>query len=447
MPRPPRTPEETPQETFAASPVPAEAAAAPLPAAAPVGSARSVAPRQLWLALGLYLLSATTTFTGVAWLASRAELADREARIQELERVAEAAKRQRQNVETRLLRAIEDLDATAEHQRETIQRLGELHAQLRYELTLTGQELQAVAEERDAAQELAESLDSGVKDQELLHRKIATERGSLLAKLASLEAKLAAVEEEREAAKRTEGGLRRRLAAMEARLAEARSQEEDEAPVASRRTVTGAAAVVERALARAGVDIQSLLARVGEGAAGQGGPLEPARALDGVRLASAEPAPDLAATARRLQAVDRLIEVLPLAAPLGDYKLMSGFGVRQDPITRRRAVHAGLDFSAGADARIAVTGHGKVVSAGRDGSYGLAVVIDHGLGITTRYAHLKSIAVEAGQQVAPGRIVGIMGSTGRSTGRHLHYEVRIDGKAVDPLPFLEAGKQLHVRKG
>src|SRR3954471_22315674 len=115
---------------------------------------------------------------------------------------------------------------------------------------------------------------------------------------------------------------------------------------------------------------------------------------------------------------------------------------RIDPFTRGPAMHTGLDFKAeyGADAR--ATAAGTVTAAEYSGGYGRMVEIDHGNGLSTRYAHLSSIRVVAGQKVAAGALVGHVGSTGRSTGAHLHYETRIDGVPVDPRRFLRAGARL-----
>ena len=102
------------------------------------------------------------------------------------------------------------------------------------------------------------------------------------------------------------------------------------------------------------------------------------------------------------------------------------------------ALHAGLDLREETGAPVRATAGGKVVSAGWSGGYGNMVEIEHGNDMSTRYGHLSSISVSEGQSIAPGAILGRVGSTGRSTGPHLHYEVRVDGEAVDPVRFLRA---------
>lgn len=141
--------------------------------------------------------------------------------------------------------------------------------------------------------------------------------------------------------------------------------------------------------------------------------------------------------------VDRLTRALtrvPYRAPvLGEIELSSGFGVRSDPFLGRPAMHTGLDFRASTGDPVRATASGKVVSAGWAGGYGRMVEIDHGNGLATRYGHMSKISVRVGDQIQIGQVVGEVGSTGRSTGPHLHYETRIDGEAVDPQRFLRAG--------
>jgi murein DD-endopeptidase MepM/ murein hydrolase activator NlpD len=120
----------------------------------------------------------------------------------------------------------------------------------------------------------------------------------------------------------------------------------------------------------------------------------------------------------------------------------SSFGVRRDPILRTPALHAGIDFRAAVGTPVRATGAGKVVRAGWNGGFGRMVEIDHGSGLTTRYAHLSKIGVRQGERLDSGDIVGEAGSSGRSTGPHLHYEVRRNGDALDPLRFLKVGKKI-----
>jgi murein DD-endopeptidase MepM/ murein hydrolase activator NlpD len=142
----------------------------------------------------------------------------------------------------------------------------------------------------------------------------------------------------------------------------------------------------------------------------------------------------------QVERLNSAVAAMPLRRPVhGEIDMTSSFGVRLDPFLSRPAMHTGIDFRGDTGEAIHVTAGGKVVSAGWSGGYGRMVEVDHGNGLATRYGHLSEIDVEIGQTVKAGQTVGRMGSTGRSTGPHLHYETRIDGEAVNPQKFLHAG--------
>lgn len=150
----------------------------------------------------------------------------------------------------------------------------------------------------------------------------------------------------------------------------------------------------------------------------------------------------LDAALNRLETVRGTAKRLPFANPAPGHEITSRFGNRPDPFFGGLAMHAGIDFRAPTGSEIRSTGAGKVVSAGFSGGYGNMVEIDHGLGLSTRYGHMSRILVSAGDVVEPGQILGLSGSTGRSTGPHLHYEVRKNGDPIDPMRFLNAGMKL-----
>jgi murein DD-endopeptidase MepM/ murein hydrolase activator NlpD len=133
-------------------------------------------------------------------------------------------------------------------------------------------------------------------------------------------------------------------------------------------------------------------------------------------------------------------QTLPLARPTTDGTKSSGFGVRFDPFTHRPAYHSGLDFAGRYATPVYATGPGVVSFTGQRSGYGNVVEIDHGRGLKTRYAHLSAFAVHTGQRVGVGQRIAAMGSTGRSTGTHLHYEVWVNGRAQNPGRFLKAGQ-------
>jgi murein DD-endopeptidase MepM/ murein hydrolase activator NlpD len=142
--------------------------------------------------------------------------------------------------------------------------------------------------------------------------------------------------------------------------------------------------------------------------------------------------------------LNELLDSMPTSWPMRNSRTTSRFGMRQDPITRRQARHLGMDLVSRGSHQVLASAAGTVTFAGRDGPFGKSVRIDHGNQITTLYAHLNELNVNAGDVVDQGDIVGIMGSTGRSTGRHLHFEIHVRGKPVDPIRFL--GIANHVRE-
>jgi murein DD-endopeptidase MepM/ murein hydrolase activator NlpD len=148
-------------------------------------------------------------------------------------------------------------------------------------------------------------------------------------------------------------------------------------------------------------------------------------------------------TRAQMDRLTRTLALVPYRKPvIGEVEFTSGFGVRVDPFVGRPAMHTGLDFRAQTGDPVRATANGKVVNSSWAGGYGRMVEIDHGNGLSTRYGHLSEINVKVGEYVKIGQVIGAVGSTGRSTGPHLHYETRIDGEAVDPQKFLRAGVRL-----
>ena len=145
----------------------------------------------------------------------------------------------------------------------------------------------------------------------------------------------------------------------------------------------------------------------------------------------------------QLDQYSQTLVTVPLRKPVtGEIDMSSPFGVRMDPFLHRPAMHTGLDMRGDVGDPVHATASGRVSIAGREGGYGNMVEIEHGNGLSTRYGHLSEIDVTVGQKVRIGEVIGRIGSTGRSTGPHLHYETRVDGDAVDPQKFLRAGVRL-----
>jgi murein DD-endopeptidase MepM/ murein hydrolase activator NlpD len=140
----------------------------------------------------------------------------------------------------------------------------------------------------------------------------------------------------------------------------------------------------------------------------------------------------------RMDVLERALNGIPQVVPATVQNITSGFGYRRDPFNGSGAMHSGIDFKGAMGSPIFAAADGQVTFAGSKSGYGQAIEITHGNGMMTRYAHLSRIGVAVGQKVAAGATIGGLGSTGRSTGPHLHFEVRINDRAVNPRPFLEA---------
>ncbi len=190
--------------------------------------------------------------------------------------------------------------------------------------------------------------------------------------------------------------------------------------------IAGGIAQFERVLASTGVDVAHLFAQYGM-RTGEGGPFIPAP-----RGKYADPT----LSADKLAALSRLFNVLPVSAPLASYEVGSPFGVRGDPINGHSAFHTGMDLLAPYMTPVYATAAGVVTYSGYRDDYGKVVEIDHGNGISTRYAHLHRQTVSVGQTVAAHTQIGFLGSTGRATGPHVHYEVLVNGEPQDPAKFL-----------
>lgn len=143
-----------------------------------------------------------------------------------------------------------------------------------------------------------------------------------------------------------------------------------------------------------------------------------------------------------LQRLGNFVSVLPSADPMRRARLTSGFGMRRHPITRRPDMHAGVDYVSYDDTRIFASGPGVVKFAGENGGYGNMVSIDHGHGVETVYAHMSRIHVQPGQRVGTDTLLGRMGNTGLSTGPHLHFEVRFNGRSINPLKMFEVARNV-----
>jgi len=190
----------------------------------------------------------------------------------------------------------------------------------------------------------------------------------------------------------------------------------------------------ERVLASAGINVARLVSRFGVNHA-EGGPFMPPTRAD-------QPVGSIVAD--MIARIRGLAKTLPLSTPLEHYQLGSRFGPRRDPFNGRPAFHTGLDFDAAYMSPVYATAPGIVTYAGYRGAYGKVVEIDHGNGITTLYGHMHRYTVSVGQRVEAHTQIGLLGSTGRASGPHVHYEVIVNGQPQDPGKFMELARLVPI---
>ncbi|HZF32174.1 MAG TPA: M23 family metallopeptidase [Candidatus Angelobacter sp.] len=272
------------------------------------------------------------------------------------------------------------------------------------------------------------------------------ENGQLTQAVRGMQRTVALIADDRSALRAARNGLSAQVAFLEGRMSSMQqTQQTIMQNLTDRAHMT--VAQIEKTIIMTGLDVDGLLDAAALKTTGEGGPFIPvARSLrsteERTMLASIQ---KLDGEVGRWEHLQLILRNLPLAAPLDNYQLMSGFGERLDPFTGQRAMHAGLDLKNDLGTPVLATAPGTVIYADWMRDYGRVVEIDHGLGIHTRYAHLKAITVKVGQKVEFRQEVGKLGNSGRSTGPHLHYEVQVNGKPQDPMNFMEAGK--YVFKG
>ncbi|MEM8588464.1 MAG: peptidoglycan DD-metalloendopeptidase family protein [Pseudomonadota bacterium] len=240
------------------------------------------------------------------------------------------------------------------------------------------------------------------------------------------------------------GALQGQVGALEARISGLAAYQE-EVFAQLRLAIDDHVWAVEQGLAVTGLDIEALIEDIyGAEFYGVGGPMVPL--LDD-HIAGQ---PGWIDALQSIELTDRAVELrdvanqLPIGWPVDqDVPISSGFGPRQDPINSRSAMHQGVDFDGHYGDPIQASGPGTVVRAEWYSGYGRTIDIDHGFGLVSRYAHLQEILVEEGQPISYSDQIGLMGSSGRSTGSHLHYEVLVDGVPYDPMNFIRAGEHVY----
>ena len=353
---------------------------------------------------------------------------------QEMERSLASLQRERDGAVASLQQEMERSLASLQRERDgTV-------ASLRQELDSTEGARQELVDERSRLNQRIAGLEGELSGAR-------AEQATLGNRIAGLDTSLAEAVDRGQALRDQRDFLQRRADGLEQHLVDLRDAEQGVIERLSERTKLSVD-VIEKTVAMTGLNVDALIAQIDHAELGQGGPFVPASEEAAEFQASAE----LGSTVNQLdEQLDRwsalrmLVATLPLTAPLDQYRISSGYGERRDPVNGRKARHRGVDFAAPSRSPVYATAPGTVVFAGWRGRYGRTIEIDHGHGIRTRYSHLRKILVKAGQEVDHRGKIGLVGSSGRSTGPHVHYEVRFRGQTRNPMKFLKAGK--YVFKG
>jgi murein DD-endopeptidase MepM/ murein hydrolase activator NlpD len=387
-----------------------------------------------------FLLSFWLTITSVSYFGTQKLLSEAHERIRALEQASAERSIEARLLSNAFLEQIEDLELRAAQQQAAIAELTRTNAALQDRLAAHEQELASIAEQRNRARGLVDQMQQAIAGAEDLLGEVAEERVTLQRRLEAAQDQLGDVSGQRDASRLVEVGLRWQLAGLAHETERLRSRR-DGAPSWLQGWVLRSVEALEQLLVETGVDVAALAARAGDASApGQGGPLQVAAPDEAFAPSAGDDR--ISRNVQRLATLRRIARALPLASPLDQFHVTSPYGKRRDPFTMSWAFHPGVDLGAPRQSPVLATAPGQVVFAGRSGPYGNVVEIDHGMGILTRYAHLGTIEVARGDGVEFRHPLGVVGNTGRSTSRHLHYEIRIDDKAFDPASFLDAGRLL-----
>jgi len=297
-------------------------------------------------------------------------------------------------------------------------------------------------ESRQKNTQLLAQNDELSKDLTVSRKDLATAHGKALSVELALEkheTSLRTLIEERSVVEEDRQALTDKVAALETHLSDVHDSQTELLLKLAERTHKNLS-YAEKSVAMAGLDVEQLLQTAISKRSAKGGPYVKALANLDMPKEYEQAVIRLGYEMERWETLQKLLQALPLAAPVDQYRLTSGFGKRVDPINRRPAFHYGLDFAASVKTAIYAPAQGKVTYAGWKGSYGRFVEIDHGFGLKTRYGHLHSINVKKGQKVSFRDRIARLGNSGRSTGPHLHYEVTLNGRPINPKKFLSAGR-------
>jgi murein DD-endopeptidase MepM/ murein hydrolase activator NlpD len=360
-----------------------------------------------------------------------------EARIAELETELARAETARAEAERRASAAAGELAA----RHDALAAAAAREAALRSRAMSQAETVAALTRERDAAREAETAAQRAKSDALAMLDEAASERDELsetLLRIANALDATAVARDDAQAAAREASGALGALASDVEQERDRQARVLAEVEKAAELSI----APLEKMLRAAGVDVDSVIDKLRDGDGGAGGPFIPASLGDVAEDPTSAKAMDVIADLDRVRLLRKAAVRMPFASPLRTPRFTSSYGVRRDPINGRMAMHEGLDMPGPRGTPVMAPAEGVVTFAGTQRGYGRVVKIRHDFGFETVYAHLNRIRVQKGERVAVGHRIGDMGSTGRSTGPHLHYEIRVNGKPVNPTKFIKASRDV-----
>ncbi len=410
-------------------------------------------PFQAFVSLVLIIALGWVAFASINFGLRNQILGEKNAQISGLQASFQDVTNELRATRLRFISVAGELESKHNHMVALLQQKIELEQQL----DALSANLRAATKERDAASLEGDQLGHDLREQRAaLAARIAALQESLASSefagsalssdLKTAHKKIASVESVRESLLVAQTELSGRLDNVMGRLDRLRGYQQTFVSRILKRTESDITSL-EATIAMTGLDPAELLSDSGNSAdIAQGGPfLAFSDAPDFLRpgwneaVAFEQSVIELEYRLRRWEGLQSIVEILPMATPADNFYVSSKFGRRRDPITKRWAFHGGVDMAGPPKTSIYATAGGTVAGVSSRGPYGKSVLIDHGMGLKTRYGHLNQILVNTGQTVDFREKIGRMGSTGRSTGTHLHYEVIFNGKPLDPANFMKAG--------
>jgi murein DD-endopeptidase MepM/ murein hydrolase activator NlpD len=313
------------------------------------------------------------------------------------------------------------------------------NASLQQNLKTVSAKLKHTELERESVLAVRQSLREKLSDSESTVRSLNSENYALKDNLETIETDLQVALGERNEAMFKGTRMRRQINELDGRLVELETSEQDTVDKLTERTINFNNSM-QRVVELAGLNPKQILQINSSFTKGQGGPFIAAKP-DGKPASKLKASLiDLEKHLLQSEGLQDIMSRLPLAPPLTSYRITSAFGKRRDPINKKWSAHYGLDMGSPFKAAVYVAAPGIVKFAGSKGKFGKLIEIDHGFGLKTRFGHLHKILVKKGQKVDFRDKVGLLGSSGRSTGPHLHYEVVFNGRHYNPINFFKAGR-------